>query len=403
MRRNNTRRLTVAAITLATASLSLGAQETLLPNASWGLMPTVAAWHFSSPIDQSAGRVNDVLQIAIPFRAKLRIGDSWSADISGAESRSSIEVASAGGNGGIRTISLQGMSDLKLRVTGRLAGDNLQVTVGGNIPTGTTGLNADGSAVLQTIDAPALHMPVGALGLGPGGTVGLVSAVPSGDWAFAFGASLEKRSEYTPIELALASGTSKTAITPGSAVHFTVAADHPLGSHSISLLVVSDLYSKDLVSTSPAGTGPQTSYTLGPQISAVVQLDLAGAAWREAAFNVAYRQRAEFADESGANVVGSGGAYLEASFGGVLGGATGRGIILGVDARQHSGLKFTDALVGAQASVAGATLGVEVPMGATALRIALHGQYGTFDTGTTKTNGIGAQLIFALGARREAR
>jgi hypothetical protein len=403
--RVSSRVIATTGIVLALNSTAALAQESLLPSASWGLMPTVAAWHFSTPFAQSSGGVSDVLQVAIPFRAKLRLGDNWNADVSGAATNSRMQVASlTSSSAGSRTLSLQGTTDVKLRLTGRLWSDHLLLTLGGNLPTGTTGLDADGTAVLQTVGAPALQMPVGALGLGPGGTVGLVTAVEAGGWALAIGGSVEKRSEYTPIELALTGGTSKTAITPGSAMHLTVGADHQLGSNRISLLVVADAYSKDLVATStPVGAGPNSSYTLGPQVSAVMQLDLAGPSWREAAFNVAYRRRSEFKDASGANVAGSSGSYLEASLGGIKGGPTGSGFIFSIDARQHSGLKFTDALVGAQASVAGMTIGAEYPLGSTALRIALHGQYGVFDTGTTKSNGLGGQLVFVFGARREAQ
>ena len=273
------------------------------------------------------------------------------------------------------------------------------LTAGVNIPTGTTGMDAEQTSVLQVIGAPALGMPVGALGLGPGGTLGVVGAHDVGGWALAAGGSFERRSEYTPIELALATGKSLTKVTPGAAVHATVGADRSIGDSRLAFLVVADLYNTDQVVVSSEGTESPSDFRLGPQISALTRLDFGATNWRESNLSVAVRRRSSFQDAAGTTVTGSEGTYVESSLSGVRGGATGVGLLIGADARYHTGLSFTDALVGAAARAGGVTLGVEIPTSATLVRLALRGQYGQLNTGTTSGTGFGASLVFAIAGR----
>jgi hypothetical protein len=395
------------------------AQETLLPSTSWGLAPIASAWVFMTPIAQSSGAVRGVAQVAVPFRVSAQLGDRWTLDFSGAASKSTLLLDNKSGNGGglggggsgsgnggggLTQLDLTGLTDVKLRLSTSIgSGGGLLLTGGLNVPTGTTGLSADQTFVLQAIGAPALHFPVNSLGIGPGATLGFAAARESGDWALAFGASVEERAEYTPIEIALATGTSATKVTPGAALHVTAGADGPAGEDRISFLLVADAYTKDQLTQGGGPTASTTSYKLGPQVTALARLDVAGQKWREANYNLSVRYRSEFSDATGTSVAGSSGSYLEASFAGVRGGPTGKGFVFGLDGRYHSGLTFTDALVGAAVSAAGITLGTEIPAGATMFRFAVHMQYGQFDTGTTKTTGAGLQLIGAFAARREAR
>ncbi|MFI5244466.1 MAG: hypothetical protein ACHQQR_04515 [Gemmatimonadales bacterium] len=400
----------LAALAALLDAPSAFAQETLLPNSSWGGAPVFSTWHFSTPIAQSAGAVSDVQQFAVPLRVRTVLGGRWTLDVSGAAAASTVTLQGGGTNGahptmsGSTSLTLNGLTDVRVRVSGSLADDRILVTGGLNLPVGTTGLDADQTSALQAVGAPALHMPVGALGMGPGVTLGIVGARESGPWALALGASLEERTEYTPIELALASGTSLTKVSPGTALHLTFGADRAVGEHRLGLLLVADAYAKDRVTVGLGGGGTASSdYTLGPQVSAIGSLDLSAPGWRDANGSVALRYRSAFSDASGATVSGSSGTYLEAAVSGVRGAATGRGIILGLDARYHSGLSFTSALVGAAATAAGVTVGVELPSTAMTTRLALHGQFGHFSTGTSSSNGIGLALVCAIAARREAR
>ena len=74
------------------------------------------------------------------------------------------------------------------------------------------------------------------------------------------------------------------------------------------------------------------------------------------------------------------------------------GGLIGLDGRWHSGLNFTDALVGAAVTAVGATIGVERAGDAAMTRFYIHGQYGSFDTGTIQTTGMGATIGFSISA-----
>lgn len=410
----------VALALLASSAVCAQAQETLLPSTAWGFAPVISAWHFTTPIPQTSGAVGDVVQVAVPFRVRAAFGGGrWNFDISGAYAAGAIHTVggkttggslsggsqgSGSNSGGDNGSLLAGPTDLKLRLSGPLRGDALGITVGVNLPTGITGLDADQTSVLQAVGAPALAMPVGAFGTGAGGTLGLVSAVERGAWALALGASLEQRTEYTPIAIAIAGERSATHVAPGTAIHVSLGADRVVGADRLSLMLVADGFSKDKVSIgSNGGSGSQFDYKLGPQVTAFTRLDFSGDRWREGATTVALRYRSAFTDADGMKVSGSDGTYLEGSIGGVRGGASGAGFVVGLDGRWQSGLAFTDALVGAAATAGGVTLGFEVPSGRTMFRLALHGQYGTFDTGTAHTTGVGGTISGSFAARREAR
>ncbi len=401
----NRRTLTVIT-SLAFGASVARAQETLLPSTGWGTGTAISAWHFTTAIPQSAGAVADVAEVALPFRVSGRVG-RWSVDLSGAGAYGAVHLSagSAGGSGdgGDRLVSIAGPTDVKLRVTGPIVGESLQLTLGFNLPTGKVGLNADETSALQAVGAPALHMPIGAFGTGTGVTLGLVRVFGGDDWALAIGAAGEQRSEYSPIALALSTGRSETQVTPGSAIHITAGLDRALGEGRWALLFVGDMFTKDKVRLSGSTDAESNDYTLGPQFTVSSQMDIAASRWRTATFGVAARMRSEFSDASGTKVSGSSGTYLEASLGGVRGGPSGAGLIIGADARWHSGLTFTDALVGAAVTATGVTLGVERAGTSTLTRFTLHGQYGTFDTGKLSTTGFGASLGFSISSRREAR
>jgi len=399
-----TRRMLGVLAALSLGATAVAAQETLLPSTGWGSGLAISAWHFQTAIPQAAGAVADVAQAAVPFRIRGTIG-RWSADLSGAGAYGAVHLtsSSASGESEDRLVSIAGPTDLKLRLTGPLVGDALQLTAGFNIPTGKVQLDGDETAALQAVGAPALHMPVGAYGTGAGMTLGVVRAFEGEDWAMAIGASAEQRTEYSPIAIALSSGTSLTKVTPGTAVHVTAGLDRALGEGRWSLLFVGDVFSRDKVRLSATADDGSNDYTLGPQFSFVSQMALAANGWREASLNVAARMRSAFSDATGQKVSGSSGTYLEGYFGGVRGGASGRGLIVGIDGRWHSGLTFTDAMVGAAVTATGLTLGYEHAGTSTSTRFTLHGQYGTFDTGKVSTSGFGATIGFSVSARREAR
>ena len=387
----------IAVLMLATSSAA-SAQVNLLPSTAWGFAPTLSGWHFSTPLATAAGKVQDVAQAAVPFQVRVSAG-AWAFDVTGAYAVGAVHTTSASSSDEDDVVLLSGPTDAKIRLSGPLGGERLHLIAGVNLPTGTTRLNADQLNVLQTVSAPGLAMPMPAYGAGTGGTLGLIDVVETAGWTLAFGGSVEKRTEYTPIALAVSAGAgSETRLTPGLATHLTLGADRVVGSSRLNVLILTDMYSSDKVAVGGAESG-STHYRLGPQIAAFTRLDFAGDKWSEGALALSMRHRSAFTDATGAAVPGSDGNYIDGSLGGVLGGAGGTGLLVGLDGRRHSGLPFTTALVGAAATVGGATLGVETRH----FRLALHGQYGTFDTGVSRTTGYGGSLSLSFFAGRGSR
>jgi hypothetical protein len=387
---------------LLIAGAAMSAQESLLGGVGGGVSAAWASWSFVEPIPQGTLALRGVTQVALPVSFRFRMGGAWSFEAGGAVATGTVQVDSGSTR---RSHSLSGLTDLKVRLSRSIGDGRTLLTAGVNLPTGTTGLDGSQTTALQALAAPGLQMPVSALGLGPGATLGLIRAVEAGNWAFALGTSVEIRSEYTAVELALASGASRTTITPGRALHLTFGGDRSIGDHRFGFQLLADAYTKDEVVVGLAsGTTVGEEYSLGPQFSAIANLDLHADGWRTAGLGVAVRHRTPFTDGNDSTVAGSAGTYVDASFGGVRGGPTGRGFILSADARYHSGLPFTDALVGAKTVVAGITLGVELPASPrTAWRLTVRPQYGTFDTGRASSSAMGLVVSAGYAARMGVR
>jgi hypothetical protein len=387
--------LTVASV-LATGAAQ--AQGALVPTKEWSMAPVITMWNFGTAIAQTAGDISDVTQVAIPLRARLRFANAWRVDLNGAFSQSTVSVKRTGSS----SLTLSGLSDINVRLTGPVAG-GLHLTAGATLPTGKTELGGDEMAALQVIAAPALSMPVASMGLGFSGTLGLLGARQFGEWALALGASFEQRGEYTPVALALSSGESRTTLKPGAATHASFGADRSFGNQRLSFLVVTDVYGEDNLTTGVGSATSTSAYTLGPQVTAVTRLDFAASGWRETMMSASFRQRSAYTDNLGASVEGSSASYLEASIGGVRGEVARRGLILGADARFQSGLDFTNALVGAAVTAAGATVGVDWPFAEANLRVAFRFQAGSLKSGDKSSSITGMQLSGSLSARGGSR
>jgi len=396
--------LTLATISTLVPSGGTFAQVNLLPSTAWGFAPILSAWHFATPLTTSAGKVEDVAQVAVPFQIRVGAG-AWAFDLTGAYATGAVHMtasnASSSNGSADDVVLLTGPTDMKVRVSGPLVAERLLLTAGVNLPTGATRLDADQLTVLQTVSAPGLAMPVPSYGMGAGGTLGLIDVMEAAGWTLALGGSVEKRTEYTPIALAVSSGgAGDTRLSPGIATHLTLGADRVVGSSRLNVLLLTDMYGTDRVAFAGSGTESEaTHYRLGPQVAAFTRLDFAGDKWSEGALSLSIRHRSAFSDASGTTVTGSDGNYIDGSLGGVLGGADRTGLVVGVDGRWQSGLPFTTSLVGAAATAGGATLGIETRH----FRLAVHGQYGTFDTGLSRTTGYGGSLAMSLFAGRTSQ
>lgn len=159
-------------------------------------------------------RVQRVRQFTLPLTAAMPMGAGWRLDITTLYSTGSVTYRDGSANGASRTATLAGVSDIRLRATGRVLRDGLIVTVGANAPTGRTTLSTAEFSALRILSSPALGMGSTPVGAGPSGTVGAVVPQQLGGWQMAYGASYEVRGRYQPI----------AALTAGSASDVTCSA-----------------------------------------------------------------------------------------------------------------------------------------------------------------------------------
>jgi hypothetical protein len=349
---------------------------------------------------QAGGTLAGVGQAVVPLALTARIG-GWRVDASTAWTQNAVGFLSPLDdlNGGQLTHQ-SGLTDSRLRATGPILGDKWRLTVGVNLPTGARQLDAEAGTTMQMIAAPALQMPVAALGMGAGGTAGLLRAFGGEAWAAALGVSYEQRSAYSPLAFALTSGRLETRVTPGQAIHLTAGLDRVVGAGRWNLLVTADRYGTDQVEQADNGRSARLlRYTLGPQVTAATHLDLSNDAWRERTLYASARLRGAFSDSIGRSITGSDGRYVEAGLSTVRGGPLGTGFVLAIDARSQTGLTFTDALVGSAVNAVGLTLGLEGATLSRRVRSYLRAQAGSFDTGRSQSTGFGATLGFTITSR----
>ncbi len=321
--------------------------------------PTYQSWTFDKAVPLDTLRVQDASQISAPFLVSLPFASRFAISMSGAAFTSRISTSGTSGE----SRSLSGVTDLRFRLTGPLIGDAVQFTLGVNAPTGNRGLSLAENDVLRVVAAPALGAQVAVPGVGLGGTVGIIAARMAGNWALALGVSAEHRGSYSPLDAVIAGRGARTELTPGAAMHVSLGADRAIGVHRLTIALSGDLYGADEV-RSITGTAQQVDrYKLGPTGTATVALQVGGTGFRELSFRLSDRYRSAFADANGASIAGSSGNYFEAGVTGVLGRAGGVGVLLGLDAHQHTGLPVDEGFIGAGLTAGGVTVGLSVPTG----------------------------------------
>lgn len=386
---------------LALASTTLHAQSGLKLGTEIAVSPAYQSWTFAKPVPLDSITVKGATQISLPFSLQLPLHAKWIGSITGAVASSSLDAESAGSS---VTRSFTGLSDIRIRANGRLLGDGLQLTLGLNVPTGAVELSAEQNDVLRVVAAPALNAQVPIAGNGFGGTVGLILARQISGWAWAFGAGLEKRGSYAPLDAQIAGLDSRTELTPGGAAHFSVGTDGLLGRHRLSAGVVADVFGKDQVDLVSNDTPIRSEeYQLGPTVTAAFQMLVDNARVRNLTLRLSERFRSGFKDGKGEQVEGSSGNYLELGASGMLGSAGRPSVLLGVDVRQHSGLEVDKALIGAGLTAVGATFGVSIPTATLEWRPNVRFSTGTLKlqrTGATESTGItGISLGMTVIAR----
>jgi len=308
---------------------------------------------------QDSLRLRRAVQLNVPVTFATPLGGEWTLDVTSIYSAGTVTYDPADRRlPGGRTASLAGLSDVRIRASGRLVGDALLVTAGINAPTGQTQLDGEQLTAARVLAAPALGLGTPPVGAGASGTLGVLVARAVGQWAMAGGISYEMHDSYTPIG-ALIVGAPTTDYRPGSVVHASAGADGLVGRHRLSLSVAADVFGTDRLRAGIAGSTPGTvaRVQLGPVLSTDAQLFLAAPRVREAVLWVSNRWRASFARD-GATVSGSSGDYVDGGFRTSVPLSRWTDLLLAADGRWQSGLAFDDALITAGTTSGGITVGV---------------------------------------------
>ena len=255
---------------LLLASRGAHAQQRLLDVRTLSSGIVAEQWNFGSPTaNGGAGSVVSALQFTVPVTAVLPIVPSWTVDAYVAYAHGSVTV-DRGGTVGRQQLSLSGVNDAKVRLVGKLHGDNVLVTLGASLPSGTTALDPSALEALSVLSAPALRFRTPTLGSGPSGTGGLVVAGQSGAWSYAAAGSYEKRGNYAPSE-ALTAGLGRPALKSGDAVHLSVGADRVVETSRQSLSLIADIYTTGRLDD-PSATLPLVNFRLGPTVTGTYQV-----------------------------------------------------------------------------------------------------------------------------------
>jgi hypothetical protein len=214
-------------------------------------------------------------------------------------------------------------------VVGNLVGDNVLLTAGLTAPTGRTTLNNGQLDAFSVLSAPGLRFRSPVLGSGGGATLGLILAQSVADWSLALGTSYEARGSYAPAE-AFAVGAAPADLSPGNAMHLSLAGERVMGAMRHTLSLSADLFRAGELRNTANAAGT-TALELGPSIAGTYQLDATVGALETSSFVVA-RRRAEY-KLGGERVVGSDRTELDGGAQAIRALSPSTALRLGLDAR----------------------------------------------------------------------
>lgn len=393
-------RVVLGAVALTSAPYAVaGAQERLVGGADIAAIPIYQSWRFGTPAAQDSLQVTGASQLSIPLVLRIPLGRRIAVDVTGGYARGAVEARTADGTAITRR--LDGPTDLRVRATAQLVQNRVLLTVGGNLPTGTVGLDDAQLDAVRVLGAPALGFRTPVLGAGPGATLGVVLAQQVGRWAVAAGSAYEQRGTYTPIEATIAGVRAPTDLRPGGTVHLSLGASGLAGAHQLSLAVTGDVYASDELRFPGAAGAPAEAarYTLGPTLGVSAQLQVATTRMRDLAISVVERYRTSFTGTDGQTVAGSSGHYLDGTVAGAFGRPRGHALTFAVDGRYQTGLALDNSVTTAGVAAAGLTLGVELPAGRSVLHPYVRVQQGRLDFGAGTTGITGFAFGLSVGSR----
>lgn len=400
-------RLALAA--LVTCLTPLGAQDVLLPTRTATVGPVFQRWSFGSGLRQPTGdgagavELRSASAFTVPIAASIALGERWTFDLSTAYSSGTVRLRTGDPALGRDTYSLAGLSDVRTRLTGRLAGDAVVATVGVNLPTGATSLDAEEFAALRVLAAPALAMPMPSLGSGLSATGGLVVARQFAGWAWALGASYELRRTYTPV--ALPTGAPGPDLDPGDALHLSLGGDGLVGQSGMTVALTADLFGDDELSPviGVGGGGPaqaaRVATRLGPIFTVDWQLRVAAPRLRELTLYALDRYRTPY-ERAGRTVSQSSANYLDAGVRVVFPWTPATGVLSILNVRHQTGLASDSTLATAATAGAGLTLGLVQAFGSGySLQPFVRAEYGTVKSVDASISASGLSAGITLGRR----
>ncbi|MEO6445160.1 MAG: hypothetical protein ABIZ91_03215 [Gemmatimonadaceae bacterium] len=326
-------------------------------------------------------RVMSVRQVTIPITAITPLGAGWRLDVTTLYANGRVDYEDGDAAGVEHSASLSGLSDVRLRATGRVLNDALTLTVGVNAPTGRTTLRPGEFSALRVLAAPALGMGSSPVGAGASGTVGAVYGRQIGLWAMAFGASYEHRGRFQPVA-ALVAGAPSSDFEPGAVVRASVGADRTLGAHRLSVAASADVFAEDRLRPSADTAGgsnesrSSATVRLGPVLAGDAQLFLASSRFRELIVYTSYLWRSAFARD-GRTETGSSGQYLAGGVRAALPLSARSDLVFATDGRWHSGLGVDQGLPTAGVRAANVSVGLDARRGLLSVQPYLRAQAGT--------------------------
>jgi hypothetical protein len=396
----------VAGMTLV--SVPVAAQSKLVGFRSASLGVLYENWSFSDGAPQPTPSGDNIVlidrasEISFPVAVSVPLGERWSVDLSTAYSAGRVSLRGVDPELNADHYSLNGLTDTRVRVTGRLS-PLVSLTFGLNAPTGHTSLTSEELNAFRVLAAPALSFGVARLGSGVSGTAGVVLSRQIGaTWAGALGISYELRGTYDPGTLSTA--LSNPDYSPSDALRVSLGLDGSVGQHGMTLGLSADFYpNHDQISDPLLPSGTTLTTQLGPVLSVDWRLRVATAHLRELTLYAVDRYRTKygigtstsgtFADDQ------SRGNYLDAGIRGVFGARGATGILTAVNFRHQTGLKADDTIATAGMLGGAVTLGLVYQVGSDyVLQPFLRGQLGRLKTGvqSTTATGLAGGVTFGL-------
>ena len=365
-------------------------------------------WSFSDGIPQPTRTgdeeviIDHASQFSFPLGVRVPLGENWTIDLSSAYSSGRVVLAGIDPELNTSEYRLSGITDTRVRATGRLT-PGISLTLGLNIPTGKTSLDAEEFSAFRVLAAPPLSFQIARLGNGFSGTAGVVLSRQLGEaWAGALGISYEMRGTYDPGVLIAA--LSSSDYSPGDALRISLGLDGLVGENGMTLGLSADFYPNQDRVTAPELNGGFLTSRLGPVLTADWQLRLGVSGFRELTLYAVDRYRTKYrtgtSDIPDEPVEQSSGNYLDAGIRSVIAAGAATGVLAVANFRHQTGLEADNTLATAGIASGALTLGVVRELGGGySVQPFLRGQVGRISTGGESSTGVGYGGGVTLGLR----